>query len=79
MSREIRIEVKLYATLAAHLPGEADRYPGKEGMTVLDLIDRLGIDPATVKLIFVNGVKKDPDEKLADGDRVGLFPPVGGG
>jgi molybdopterin converting factor small subunit len=79
MSNDMRLEVKLYATLAAHLPDEADSYPGKEGMTVLDLMNRLGIDPAKVKLIFVNGLKKDPDEKLTDGDRVGLFPPVGGG
>jgi len=73
------IELKLYATLAAFLPRHPDRYPINEGTRVEKLVAGLGIDPAAVKLIFVNGVKKGLDHKLTDGDRVGLFPPVGGG
>ena len=29
--------------------------------------------------LTVNGVSADMDRSLADGDRVGIFPPVGGG
>ncbi len=33
----------------------------------------------TNRVIFVNGVVRGDEHRLADGDEVGLFPPVGGG
>jgi molybdopterin converting factor small subunit len=73
------IELKCYATLAPMTPGNADAFPIKPGETILGLIDRLGFPHEEVKIVFVNGVTVDLDKPLADGDRVGIFPPVGGG
>jgi molybdopterin converting factor small subunit len=39
----------------------------------------LNIPREKVFSILVNGVHKDFDQALAEGDRVSIFPPVGGG
>jgi molybdopterin converting factor small subunit len=46
---------------------------------VADVLTALGIPEEEVKIIFINGVKKELHAPLADGDRLGLFPAVGGG
>lgn len=73
------IELKLYATLAAFQPAEAERFPLPPEASVASLLAILGIPAEVVKLIFVNGVRVDSAFPLQSGDRVGLFPPVGGG
>jgi sulfur-carrier protein len=76
---KIKIALKLFVTLAPYLPENADNYEVEEGTTVKTLIKNLKIPPDAVKLIFVNGRKQDSDCVLTQGDRLGLFPPVGGG
>jgi molybdopterin converting factor small subunit len=39
----------------------------------------LGVPLEEVQLVFVNGTKKEMDTVLTGGERVGVFPPVGGG
>ncbi|MEF2231980.1 MAG: MoaD/ThiS family protein [Pseudodesulfovibrio sp.] len=73
------IEIKCFATLARFLPKNAEHYPVDEGETVRSLMKKLGIPPGEVTLIFVNSVRTTSDAMVSDGDRVGLFPPVGGG
>jgi sulfur-carrier protein len=77
------IELHLFATLAKYLPEDATSKTAMiamaPGETVQDLITGLGIPENTVKLIFINGVHGKKNTILKDGDRVGLFPPVGGG
>lgn len=73
------IELRCYATLAPKMPGNADALPIAPGETVNALVDRLGIPQEEVRIVFVNGVSAALDRELADGDRVGIFPPVGGG
>ena len=73
------IDLKLFATLAAHSPHETSRYPITSGMTVAHLIQLLQIPPVSAKLIFVNGIRVDLETRLNGGERVGIFPPVGGG
>ncbi len=73
------VEIKLFATLNRFLPADPDRYPLSPGMTARDLIRRLAIPEAQAKLVFINGVKADPDTMLEPGQRIGIFPPVGGG
>ena len=80
----IRIEARLYATLRKYQPegkvGEALVRELAEGTTVQKLLEEeLGVPPGEVKTVFVNGISRSFDYVLADGDRIGIFPPVGGG
>lgn len=72
------ITLKCYATLASFgPPGGELAVP--ESTDLAGLMGMLGIPPGEVKLRFVNGKQAKDDQMLAEGDRVGLFPPVGGG
>ncbi len=79
----MNIDLLLYASLGKYLPEGATarqvtiRVPA--GSNVRDLMHRCGIPESEVKLIFVDGVRGNPDTVLAEHNRVGLFPPVGGG
>ena len=73
------IKLKLFATLEKFSPEISDPYPITSGTTVGELIDQLKIPRDKVKLIFINGVRSIFSSPLQGGDRVGLFPPVGGG
>jgi len=80
----IRIEARLYATLRKYHPegkvGEALVRELAEGTTVQELLEgELRVPPNEIKTVFVNGMSRSFDYVLADGDRVGIFPPVGGG
>ena len=75
----MKIRVKCFATLAGHTPGDGENYPVPEGETVASLMERLGLRPEDVNLMFVNSERAYPETPLKDGDRVGLFPAVGGG
>ncbi len=79
----MKIEVNLYATLKKYMKNETG---GKlsvialeDGTCVKDVIQKLKVPADSVKLIFINGVHAKVDTILKDGDRLGLFPPVGGG
>jgi molybdopterin converting factor small subunit len=80
----IRVEARLYATLKKYHPegkvGEALIRELADGTTVQKFLkDELRVPPDEVKIVFVNGITRRFDHVLADGDRVGIFPPVGGG
>ena len=80
----IRIEARLYATLRKYYPegkvGEALVRELAKGTTVQEFLEKeLGVPPGEVKTVFVNGVSRSSDYVLADGDRVGIFPPIAGG
>ena len=80
----MKIELNLYASLRGYLPpasqGEAkDPTETREGCTIRELLAQLGVPADAVKIIFLNGVRARGDEKLKEGDRVGVFPPVAGG
>ena len=75
----IEINLKLFATLTCYLPEFPEAFEVEEGTTVDALIDRLGVPKDQAKLIFINGRKQDSGYRLEAGDRVGIFPPVGGG
>jgi molybdopterin synthase sulfur carrier subunit len=80
----VNVEVRLHGTLTAARPGlrAGDPFPVglPEGATVSDLVTKLSLTPGEVHLVMVNGRAVDDREApLAQGDRVGLFPPVGGG
>lgn len=73
------IQVKCFATLASHLPENSDEFPIEQGDTVRSVAQRLGIGEEELHLIFINNARADLDSELSDGDRLGLFPAVGGG
>lgn len=73
------ISLKLFATLAKRMPEDSNQYPISPGTTVRDIVDRLNLTEAEAKLIFVNNKRAFLTSVLNDGDRLGIFPPVGGG
>jgi molybdopterin synthase sulfur carrier subunit len=75
----IKINLKLFVTLSKYLPDDSEEFKLPEETTVGQLFSDLEIPESLVKLIFVNGKRQNTDYQLQDNDRVGLFPPVGGG
>jgi len=79
----IGVEVRLYATLRKYSHGTGVGEPlilqMPEGAQVADLLARLGVPKSEVKTAFVNNRRRSEDHRLSDGDRVAIFPPVGGG
>ncbi|MBF0257274.1 MAG: MoaD/ThiS family protein [Desulfamplus sp.] len=75
----MKIELKLFATIARYLPDSPEAFFVKEGITIREVSALLGIPESDVKLTFVNGKLRPLDYALENGDRLGMFPPVGGG
>jgi molybdopterin converting factor small subunit len=78
----MRIEVRLYATLRRHAPSDAGGVLAvdvPEGSNASDVIAQVGAAADEVHIVMVNGVSCPLDRTLAEGDRLGLFPTVGGG
>jgi molybdopterin converting factor small subunit len=79
----ITVQVKLFATLRPYRPGlgigEAFPVELPDGATVGDLAQELALPENEVKVVFVNALFRELPYVLADGDEVGIFPPVGGG
>nr|NJM02052.1 MoaD/ThiS family protein [Desulfobacula sp.] len=75
----INIDLNLFVTLSGYLPEHHKCFEIHGDTTVEKLIRDLGIPDELVKLIFINGKRQDRTYRLKQGDRVGLFPPVGGG
>lgn len=78
----MKIEIRLYATLRRHQPQAPAGLLSMEaaaGAAVRDLLPTLGIKPEEVHMLMINGVSASLETPLAAGDRVGIFPAVGGG
>ncbi len=76
------VEVRLFATLRRYTPANPSGVitaDVPDGITVLELIKRIKIDPSEIHLIMINGIGSEFEKIVCNGDRVGLFPPVGGG
>jgi len=78
MSRVNSIEVRCFASLAQYnTAGGHTKFAAP--VTAGDVIRTLGIPAGDVAILFVNGKRAEENTELRDGDRVGLFPAVGGG
>jgi len=75
----VHITIKLFASLKRFLPASSENYPIEPGITVKKLLDELGVPKDEVKIIFIDGVKHGLGSILKGGERVGIFPAVGGG
>lgn len=82
-ARMIRVRARVYATLRRYLPdlplGESTPIDLPPQSTIADLLDRLGIPRGATKTCFVNGLQRELDYRLREGDDVALFPPIAGG
>lgn len=79
MGKQAYITLKLFATLGKFMPEGADNYQVETGTSVRELIAGLKIPEEKAKLIFIDGVRGELDSILQGGERIGIFPPVGGG
>ena len=75
----VRIFLHLYATLKSYTPPGGDGLAIAAGTTVRAVLEQLGAPTDQAKLIFINGVRRSMETPLYGGERVGIFPPVGGG
>ncbi len=75
----MRIALQCFATLAFHSPrGGSMRV--EHGTKITDLLRILDIPEDEVRLVFINGKNQAHwNYELQPDDRVGIFPPVGGG
>jgi len=75
------ISVRLFASLPARSATGRKKFEvePRQGLTVGEIVEAEGLEPADVHIVMVNGVRTTMDSELADGDRLGLFPLVGGG
>lgn len=81
MEIKMNVELKCFSSLVN--PDSCDyrkvqTYRLTKGQTVVDLVDKAGIEKNDVKIAFVNSKIVDFDTVLSNGDRVGLAPAVGG-
>jgi molybdopterin converting factor small subunit len=80
----MKLFVKLYATLRKFAPPDNDLGEFFEvefnGATISDLVEQLGFTQEQARIIFLNDSQtSDLSSTLGNGDRVVMFPPVGGG
>ena len=79
----MQIEVRVFSGLESFVPGVRFGEPMPieitNHFTGRMLLEKLNIPEKEVFTVLVNGVHKGLDEILCEGDRVSLFPPVGGG
>lgn len=73
------IQLKLFATLKSFMPPTGEKYCIVPGITIFNLLEQLNLPREKVRLIFIDGIKADFSATLSGGERVGIFPPVGGG
>jgi len=75
------IDVRLFATLPmrSRTGNKELRLEPLPGLTVRRVVEGEGLDLSEVHIVMINGLHGTIDSELSDGDRVGLFPPVGGG
>ncbi|MBN2552533.1 MAG: MoaD/ThiS family protein [Spirochaetales bacterium] len=74
------ISISLYAMLRKQRPDLAGAGRIATGAaTVRQLLEQMRIAGAEEVIVFVNGKRAAPDAELRDGDRVGVFPILGGG
>jgi molybdopterin converting factor small subunit len=74
------VKVNLYATLRKYVGGapsvEVEIEPGQ---TVAEVLARLGVPADQTRIIFINNRAAGLSHVLQGGERLGVFPAIGGG
>ena len=76
---ESHIQIKLFANLQKFMSASAENYAIEAGITVGTLLQQLDIPQDMIKLVFIDNVRAGLTSTLKGGERIGIFPPVGGG
>jgi molybdopterin converting factor small subunit len=76
---QTHIQIKLFASLQGFMPASAENYAIEAGTSIRNLLQQLDIPEDMAKLIFIDGLKAELTTILKGGERIGIFPPVGGG
>ena len=72
------ITVKAFADLTTIIPA-VSLFSVQEGDTVAAVLARIGLPEDKAAIIFVNNRHAELDTLLFSGDRLSVFPPLGGG
>jgi sulfur carrier protein ThiS len=79
----MQVVVRLYASMRIYAPhlsvGQPQIVEVPEGASAQDLMQVLGIPEDVTKILVINGRKEELCYLLQEGDRIGIFSPVGGG
>ena len=78
----MKVRVKLFATLRKYGSDKVAPNDGlelAEGATIRQVLAQLGVPESAIAFVFVNSRQCKLDESLADGDELGVFPPIAGG
>lgn len=73
------IDIRFYATLKDYQPEDSNRYGINPGTTVRAVLEQMSVPPEKAKLVFIDGVLGSLESILNGGERIGIFPPLGGG
>ncbi len=79
----MKVEVRVFAGLQKYINGVSSGVPfevelGPEA-TGMELLNKLDIPKEEAFVLMVNGCRVELGSVLKEGDRIGIFPPVGGG
>ena len=75
-----QVKVNLYATLRSYIGGSPSVDVELEpGQTVEQVLTRLGVPTDQTRIIFVNHRAATLSQPLHGGERIGVFPAIGGG
>lgn len=74
----MKVTVKLFASLRKDRFDIQD-FDCRQGATVRHILLSLNITEEEAAIIFINNRHGEPDSPLKEGDKVAVFPPVGGG
>lgn len=78
----MEVEVRLFSHLRRCLPGvahEGIRLAVQDGERIKDVLHRLGLSTSEPLVILLNGLATTLDGQVKPGDRISVFPPIGGG
>ena len=79
----MKIKVKLFSILRRYEPSNGSDHERivqfDEQVKVKDVIEELKISSSDVGIILINGIHKDANAILQDGDELAIFPSVAGG
>lgn len=79
MTVRFLLSTTLRKYLAGYNPAEGMDVDVRAGTTIEEVCQHMNIPVEHIKIVMVDGKSEGLDYALQGGERVGLFPPVGGG